>query len=472
MSRFNRLKQLTGGSLLGGTALASEDAEGAGINTIARKLGVSLDEASKIKNAAKDIKPSGLQEENIDAIKNVRKALSSDLTKIGSGMDMSVFDAGDKVVKVPFRDKEKEQMLGILEDAKSLVPGAVYGKGLGPKTKVIETNKNVYNVQEKIKPITDLENIVRQDKNYQKLLDDLGQFNLGNPEDVPKYDEALKKVHNRRLELLKEQGLNTDQIIENYNKANSVNKLKFEEQGIKNVDDLIANPYFASSVDQTLDARRKLYPGMNVRDVHEYNVGIDKSGKSKIFDTSRFNEVNPAKFDESMQKGAKESYIGLPDKKQSLDSLFRKAGIQEEKSLGSKALDAISLPQRYMMNKAAEAAGLKGNLDDSEASAQALVEAGAEKLGIPEDSNIGNAAKALGVAGLEVFADPLAALAFPVKGVASGIKQLPKVIKSTPAIESALNKLRKSKELGETVGKQTGVDLRSFDKLKRLLSNR
>lgn len=76
---------------------------------------------------------------------------------------------------------------------------------------------------------------------------------------------------------------------------------------------------------------------------------------------------------------------------------------------GSKVLDALAVPQNYAMRKAAQAAGLPG-AENSEQSAQQLVEAAANKLGIPESSTAGNVAKALGVAGLEVFGDPLGAL--------------------------------------------------------------
>lgn len=72
-----------------------------------------------------------------------------------------------------------------------------------------------------------------------------------------------------------------------------------------------------------------------------------------------------------------------------------------------KALDSIGIPQRKAMDLAASTLGVKGNPDNSEESAQAIVENLASRAGIPEDSTIGNAAKALGVAGLETFADPV-----------------------------------------------------------------
>lgn len=80
--------------------------------------------------------------------------------------------------------------------------------------------------------------------------------------------------------------------------------------------------------------------------------------------------------------------------------------LAEKPGLVSRTLNAIGKPQRVLMQKLVEAQGGKGDSEDSERSAQELVERAAESFGIPEDSTVGNAAKALGVAGLEVFADP------------------------------------------------------------------
>jgi len=69
-----------------------------------------------------------------------------------------------------------------------------------------------------------------------------------------------------------------------------------------------------------------------------------------------------------------------------------------------KILEKLDVPQKYLMDKAADAAGVKRG-KDSEETARNLVEKAAKKLGMG-DSTASNAAKALGVAGLTVFADP------------------------------------------------------------------
>ena len=79
--------------------------------------------------------------------------------------------------------------------------------------------------------------------------------------------------------------------------------------------------------------------------------------------------------------------------------------------VGGKAmqgLNALGAPQRYMFDKTAKALDVPSNPEDSEETAYNLVEAASNKLGLPEDSTAINAAKAAGVAGLDVLADPLA----------------------------------------------------------------
>jgi len=80
------------------------------------------------------------------------------------------------------------------------------------------------------------------------------------------------------------------------------------------------------------------------------------------------------------------------------------------KNLGGKALDALGKPQQVMLDKVAQMLGQQGGVEDSEESSRQIVDAVAQKVGLPEDSEILTPLlKSLGVAGLEVFADPLGA---------------------------------------------------------------
>lgn len=70
-----------------------------------------------------------------------------------------------------------------------------------------------------------------------------------------------------------------------------------------------------------------------------------------------------------------------------------------------KVLDAMALPQRILMRRAAELVGAEPG-EDSETSAFNIVDKVSERLGLPEDSIAINALKAGAVAGLETFGDP------------------------------------------------------------------
>lgn len=87
------------------------------------------------------------------------------------------------------------------------------------------------------------------------------------------------------------------------------------------------------------------------------------------------------------------------------DSDLIMAAKGNDKSVLNKLGDAISAPQRYTMKKLAELFDATGDSENSEESARNIVDAVASKVGAP-DNALTNAVKALGVAGLEVFADP------------------------------------------------------------------
>jgi hypothetical protein len=109
------------------------------------------------------------------------------------------------------------------------------------------------------------------------------------------------------------------------------------------------------------------------------------------------------------------------------------------KDVGSKGLDALSYPQRKIFQSIAEGLGLKGSENNSEESAQAIVEKLASMAGVPEDSNLGNAAKALGVAGMEVFADPTNII--PVNKIKQGSKAVGKMLPSLDKLKELQTKV-------------------------------
>lgn len=126
---------------------------------------------------------------------------------------------------------------------------------------------------------------------------------------------------------------------------------------------------------------------------------------------------------------------------------------EKEASMGTKVMDALGAPQRYLSKKAAEVSGLKAAATSEENFAN-IVEKGADLMGVPKDSVAGNVAKAGAVAAAEVFGDPLqfiplGKIAKGVKGL-SGMKELPAIAKI--AEEAKLlnfGKAKRAKQLDE-----------------------
>jgi hypothetical protein len=131
-----------------------------------------------------------------------------------------------------------------------------------------------------------------------------------------------------------------------------------------------------------------------------------------------------------------------PRFKDSSDLLaLREAGEgQGMRDVMGEVLNKMAAPQRWAMNKAAEAMGVQGNPEDSEESAFNIVDKAAGRMGIPEDSTLGNMGKAAAVAGLEVFGDPLNAI--PVGKAMNFGKGLIKDSKLGTAIGNRINQLK------------------------------
>jgi len=100
-------------------------------------------------------------------------------------------------------------------------------------------------------------------------------------------------------------------------------------------------------------------------------------------------------------------------------------------SVFDKAAELLSAPQKYASKKAAEMAGLSP-AETSEENFVNLVDKGADALGIPQDSTVGNAGKALAVAAAEVFGDPLSVV--PLGKVAKYANQGIKGLREMPLL--------------------------------------
>ncbi len=139
--------------------------------------------------------------------------------------------------------------------------------------------------------------------------------------------------------------------------------------------------------------------------------------------------------------------------------------VDDSPSTIGKVLHSLGVPQRRMLNTVAEQMGVKGNIEDSEESSRAIVQNIADRMNLPEDSSLVNAGKALGVAGLEVFADPVNAIGIgpavklgkraapALKAVANSdsVTRLKNLFKADPKRFEAI--AESSPELAETVNK-------------------
>jgi hypothetical protein len=155
--------------------------------------------------------------------------------------------------------------------------------------------------------------------------------------------------------------------------------------------------------------------------------------------------------------------------KQMLDEIRAKKGTVDadstepglKKSGVVESADKVdNLFRNKLLNTVASKLGRKTETDDSEANAQDVVELAAEKLGIPADSTLGNAAKAAAVTAIEMA--PLNPSDFAGGKVLKAAGKLGRA----KALKSALEKLKQARIDKAPVGIQTGVDKRSFKDLQ------
>lgn len=122
-------------------------------------------------------------------------------------------------------------------------------------------------------------------------------------------------------------------------------------------------------------------------------------------------------------------------------------GAKKESGPVSKFVDALSAPQKKLSKMAAEVAGLNPE-DESAANFAMLADLIGDKMGVPRDSTAGNAVKALGVAGAEVFADPLGMV--PVGKIAKGAKGLKSMVQGSDKFAEALRLMGMAGKVDET----------------------
>ena len=361
MSQFSNLLNLL--------MATSPEAEAAGISTLMKKLGVSLQEAKAIKAAAIAKKGTSLQDENIRALQNISDYKRGNLEELGQGADAKVYDAGDKVVKVPKGNRQAD-VDAIKKQAIDTASPVMLGD-LGVPTKNVKTSQNMYQVQDKlntpkVRPGTDtefraLDNV--QSNVYDKTLDFMRQERIPitgtddikkhmTPEDAAWYDE-LEGLKDKRINnMWKEQGVDPDDLVNRFMSLPPEELSKAQDSHYLFGDDIKEFPMDTLAALTDMEARRAV-KGVYPQDVHSGNIGLDADNNARIFDTSRFklkdpNEIKPEQFEQ-----IKNSLIGSRQNKEEILNILKPKGAEKVPGrpvpLGLREKNA--LPENYAVNK-------------------------------------------------------------------------------------------------------------------------
>jgi hypothetical protein len=325
MGKLDVIKKLAGLGVAAGSAslISQEEAKAAGVATIAKKLGIALDEAKKIKELA-HIAPPNMFEDNIKAIQKVTQYNKDPLAfpKLGSGVDYKALDIGnDQVLKVPKRTTEDT-----IE--RQVSPALLESVGLGPKTKTIQAGDRSFLIQDKVRPINDI--IKKSQRPGQdQVIEDLykvrdklwSNVDISNPKAIEAVNQSpeLKKIEDailaRENEILKGEGININELASEYD------QLPFKDASVNPSVDAIHAENALESV-ASHRARKTLGDVITPTDTHSANIGLDKENQLKIFDSSRFENLKPNRLTPEMRESIMNSNISLPEKKEALRKLL------------------------------------------------------------------------------------------------------------------------------------------------------
>lgn len=297
--KINSLKRVAGitGAIGASSFLSQEEAQAAGISTIMKKLGVTKEVAQEIKAMAQNVPPD-VFEENIKAIQDVSrfKRDPESMSRLGKGIDVEAYDAGDTVVKAPRLGKLGQAWNS---ERMNIIPSIVEDTGLGVKTKTVKTSKNKYQVQEKLNLLDKIgadHPLLVNDKKLNDLSDkELSLMFNEKGQRLPETPE-LDKVRKQKI----------DREIEIFNQLN-IPKEVLDKDNIVDSDKL--ELYLKRKLNQ------KVGSVFEPRDLHTENVGLDKQGQMKILDTGNFMQLDKSKLTPSMKSRAIQNYIALPEEK-------------------------------------------------------------------------------------------------------------------------------------------------------------
>jgi hypothetical protein len=397
--RFKDSKDLlagaAGAAALGGLATSSDDSNAAGIQTIMQKLGVGLEEAQKIKQAAQEIAPQGLNDENLRAIRDVKGLVNLDdgYAELGKGDDYIAHLApSGRVVKEPIRDKTK------LRDVVS--PPLMDSIGMGVNTKTVRLGDSPYLVQDKVTPLNKISesayrrNDPKLDQLYKQLhqaenkaWQDIAQKNKWpDPESaiayqryayrdkhLPQPTEEMQRIQDlidhRTQEIYRDQGIDANELKQKYQGFDKQTQARLAhpdpEDGapIQTASDIPNDIENAFTLMLSEEARHKLGNAITPFDLHRWNIGVNDAKKPVAFDTSRFQNFNADALSPEQKQKILNSYIATPQSKMNLKDKI-KAGAAGAALLGGAGLvgtdDAEATPLDKARLLAEEYAKLKG----------------------------------------------------------------------------------------------------------------
>lgn len=333
--KMARLRNAAGvaGVVGAGMLMPQDEAAAAGLDTIARKLGVGLEEAAKIKKLATSKVSADVFEENIRAIQKVAeyKRNPESFKKIGHGVDFRALDAGDgKVLKAPKDLTENSEMFQV-------APGLMEHAGLGPKTKTIQAGDKSYMLQDKVRPSDEMfkgatrhddkaiDDIRKQIDVMWKGVDPRDEAQVAKINADPKYQALLDAEKQRQHAIYKAKGFDVDQLMNDFKNTPDDKKVWTGNTEEKIMDD----PESSFENMMSFKANQKLGDVIRPNDLHSGNIGYDMQGNPTAFDTSRFSNLKPEKLTDAQREAIMKSNIATPEKKAALQRLLNNSPADE-----------------------------------------------------------------------------------------------------------------------------------------------
>lgn len=303
------LKKAAGlaGAITASSLMSKEEAEAAGLTTIAKKLGVSLQEAKQIKDFAKIARSTDEFEDKINAIRTVRKYVDvpNQYKQIGAGQDQKVFNVDGQALKVPYRD--------FSTNMDAISPALTEQIGLGAKTITVRSPERQYQVQELLQDYK-ASNELRNSEEFKQVLEEGADAIADN--DTEAYLNANRKLIEMKLADLEKRGFDSPSFKEAVEKASGGN-----EEYAQN---LLDNPAYVFS--KKLSKEAKLGPlskKITPEDIHEGNIAFDPiTSESKIIDTSRFHDLVPENLTPEDRKFVLSRFAGSPEEKAKLTQML------------------------------------------------------------------------------------------------------------------------------------------------------